>query len=99
MEKAIIRLTESELMEMVNESIRRVCNGKYGLMTNEDVLGNNWHERDDNKNIVSNAYEPFADQIGNDDDEEYDYDPDEPLYGQLPSGDDPTDNELYNGGW
>ena len=73
MGKIIIRLTESELMEMVNESVRMVCSEKYGLTVNETILGDDSNESDE----VFNSYEPFGSQM---DDDEMDFDPDEPLY-------------------
>ncbi len=52
MAKKIIRLTESELHNIVENSVKRILK--------EDVLGNNWHEN--NENSVLNNYEPFKDQ-------------------------------------
>jgi hypothetical protein len=56
--KRIIRLTESDLRQIIRESVRRIIN--------EDVLGNNWNsvKVGDNDNItdISNNYEPFDDQ-------------------------------------
>lgn len=60
--KRIIRLTESELKQMVHESAMKVIRS-----INEDVLGNNWHENDDMD--VANNYEPFADQLETGDNE------------------------------
>ena len=51
MAKRIIRLTESELMNVIKASVNKI------LM--EDVLGNDWHENEDN---VLNNYEAFDDQ-------------------------------------
>ena len=47
--KQIIRLTESELMEIINSSVKR--------MLREDVLGNDWNVNDE----VLNNYEAFED--------------------------------------
>lgn len=60
--KQIIRLTESDLMEIIKGSVKRA------LMT-EDVLGNDWNVNDD----VRNNYEAFdkPDAEYNDDDHEW----------------------------
>lgn len=47
--KKIIRLTESELHNIVSNSIKRILR--------EDVLGDNWHET--HEEDVMNNYEPF----------------------------------------
>lgn len=52
----IVRLTESDLRGMIKEAVRRI--------TNEAVLGNNWHE-DDGTSVLNN-YEPFEDQENHD---------------------------------
>ena len=56
--KRIIRLTESDLRQIIRESVRRIIN--------EDVLGNNWNSvkvgGNDNITDISNNYEPFDDQ-------------------------------------
>lgn len=55
MEK-IIRLTEQDLSSMIKKSLANIMN--------EDVLGDNWQEREDDD--VLNNYEPFEDQEGDD---------------------------------
>lgn len=61
--KKIIRLTESDLHKIIKESVKRIIN--------EDVLGNDWNSVDvganDNVTDVSNNYEPFNDQKGEND--------------------------------
>jgi hypothetical protein len=61
--KRIIRLTESDLRQIVRESVRRIIR--------EDVLGNNWNAvnigSNDNITDISNNYEPFEDQKFNSD--------------------------------
>lgn len=52
--KKIIRLTESELQNIVKASVKRILK--------EDVLGDNWNVSDDNEESVYNNYEPFEDQ-------------------------------------
>lgn len=103
--KKIIRLTESDLHNIIERSVKRVLK--------EDVLGNDWRENDDN---VLNNYEPFEDQIerydaetefrnqhdwGTQGEEEFD-----PTFYEDPDQykddlvHDQTDNELYNyGNW
>lgn len=54
--KKIIRLTESELMDLVSRTARRIIR--------EDVLGDNWHEAEEDS--VLNNYEPFEDQMDDD---------------------------------
>ena len=56
MEK-VIRLTEQDLSNMVKKSLANIMN--------EDVLGDNWREREDDD--VLNNYEPFEDQEEDDD--------------------------------
>ena len=51
--KRIIRLTESDLHRIIRNSVSRILK--------EDILGNDWHQGDDNS--VMNNYEPFEDQI------------------------------------
>lgn len=58
--KKIIRLTESELRDIVKSSVNRILR--------EDVLGNDWNVNDEGG--VFNNYEPFEDQE-EDDNEEY----------------------------
>ena len=109
--KKIIRLTESELRNIVARSVKRIIR--------EDVLGDNWHEAEENE--VMNNYEPFESQEdhnwGGVGDEEIDptyYEPlNEPIgwnddeaegYEEEPDtfmdDHDLTDNELYNyGNW
>ena len=53
--KKIIRLTESELHGVIERAVKRVIK--------EDVLGDNWHEiQQDKEDSVLNNYEPFEDQ-------------------------------------
>ena len=52
----VIRLTEQDLSKMIKKSLANIMN--------EDVLGDNWQERDDDD--VLNNYEPFEDQEGDD---------------------------------
>lgn len=76
--KKIIRLTEDDLGNMIKASLRDAIN--------EGVLGDNWHENDDNS--VMNNYEPFEDQEGSSHDwgvsgesniDPTNYDADEPI--------------------
>ena len=54
--KKIVRLTESDLHRIIKDSVKRILG--------EDVLGNNWHENEDEReNKVLNNYEPFQNQI------------------------------------
>lgn len=60
--KKIIRLTESDLHRIIENSVKRILK--------EDVLGNDWHQ---DETDVLNNYEPFEDQFeglpfGQDDD-------------------------------
>lgn len=50
--KTIIRLTESDLRNIVKQSVDRILR--------EDVLGNDWRENDEES--VMNNYEPFKKQ-------------------------------------
>ena len=50
--KKIIRLTESELHDLISRSVKRIIK--------EDVLGDNWHEAQED--TVMNNYEPFESQ-------------------------------------
>lgn len=50
--RKIIRLTESELHNIVNNAVMRILK--------EDVLGNDWHENEED--AVMNNYEPFESQ-------------------------------------
>lgn len=53
--KKIIRLTESELHNLVARSVKKILR--------EDVLGDNWHEAQaDQQDAVMNNYEPFESQ-------------------------------------
>ena len=54
--KKIIRLTESELRHIIENTTRRIVHERL----NEDVLGDNWHE---NNTSALNNYEPFEDQM------------------------------------
>ena len=60
--KTIVRLTESELNTIIENAARKLAYDKLRNRTiREDVLGNNWHEAE-NDNAFNN-YEPFEDQI------------------------------------
>ena len=48
----VIRLTEQDLSKMIKKSLANIMN--------EDVLGDNWQEREEDD--VLNNYEPFEDQ-------------------------------------
>ena len=101
--KKNIRLTESYLRNVIRESI--------GKVLKEDVLGNDWRENEEDKEVMNN-YEPFESQkedelpFGNEHnwstqgEEEYDpteYDPE--AYMDYYDHD-PNDNELYHyGNW
>ena len=104
--KKIIRLTESDLHRIVKESVNRILK--------EDVLGNDWHENEED--AVMNNYEPFESQEdlpfdGMQDDhdwsgvgeEEFDPtfydDPDQYRDDVINGNDSPSDNDLYNGRW
>lgn len=50
--KKIIRLTESDLHRIIERSVSKILK--------EGVLGNDWHQDEDD---VLNNYEPFEDQI------------------------------------
>lgn len=52
--KTVIRLTESDLNKIIRKSVNRILK--------EDVLGNNWHESDNDMSVYNN-YEPFESQI------------------------------------
>lgn len=59
--KKIIRLTESELMNIVKSSVRKALR--------EDVLGNNWHESDEElEDKQNNNYQAFDSQVDDDHD-------------------------------
>lgn len=111
--KTLVRLTESELNTMINNAAIRLVKDTLSGKLNEDVLGDNWHEVE---NDAFNNYEPFEDQIeryeaeeefrnqhdwGTQGEKEFD-----PTFYEDPDQykDDivhyPTDNELYNyGNW
>jgi hypothetical protein len=59
--KKIIRLTESELQNIVKSSVRRILK--------EDVLGNDWNVSDNES--VYNNYEPFEDQERHEQEDEF----------------------------
>lgn len=101
--RAIIRLTEQDLHRMIRESVRKILR--------EDVLGNDWREREEDENVMNN-YEPFEAQedelnAQKEFDDQYDwstageeYDP--TIYGDGDYEDvqDLSDGDLYrNGGW
>ena len=104
--KKIIRLTESDLHDLISRSVKRIIK--------EDVLGNNWHENQEEDSVLNN-YEPFENQIQRykEEDEfrnnhdwgvegEGQFDPTEYDPEAYIDYDDhePTDNELYHyGNW
>ena len=56
MKKNIIRITESDLHNIIVNTVKRVLK--------EDVLGNDWNAIDDNENFnVNNNYEVFKNII------------------------------------
>lgn len=59
--KKIIRLTESDLHNIVRASVNRILR--------EDVLGNDWNVSDENG--VYNNYEPFNDQERHEQEDEF----------------------------
>ena len=83
--KKIVRLTESDLHRIIKDSVKRILR--------EDVLGNNWHENEDEReNKVLNNYEPFQNQIEN-------YKEDSELNNQYDwgiKGENPLDPTQYN---
>ena len=93
--KRIIRLTESDLHNIIKESVSKLLR--------EDVLGDDWRETES----PYNNYEPFEDQLdgvednhdwGTQGEENFDpteYDPE--VYMEYDDHD-PSDNELYNYG-
>ena len=113
--KKIIRLTESELRDVISKSVKRIIR--------EDVLGDNWHEAEEEKeDSVLNNYEAFEDQkdhnwsgVGEEDIDPTYYEPHDDAIGwnddeaegyvddeldPFIDNHDPTDNELYNyGNW
>lgn len=108
--KKIIRLTESELRNIISNSVRKIIR--------EDVLGDDWRENEEDTNVMNN-YEPFETQMeddpfegmyGNEHDwgtqgeEEFDptyYDDPDQYRDDVIGGvnDSPSDNDLYNGRW
>jgi hypothetical protein len=104
--KKIVRLTESELKKIVENSAIRLVENKLGRKLNEDILGDNWHENDE----VMNNYEPFETQM---DDEDHDFSGqgeeniDPTLYDDLDwyrddvggFNDSPSDGDLYASRW
>ena len=59
--KKIIRLTESDLHRIIKQSVKRILR--------EDVLGDNWHEKEETTPVVDNEkvlnnYEAFEDPMG-----------------------------------
>lgn len=61
--KKIIRLTESDLHDIIKKSVNKIIK--------EDVLGDNWHEIEQDDNVYNN-YEPFEAQM-DDRDNEHDW--------------------------
>ena len=104
--KQIIRLTESELRTIIENTAKQLVKEriKRGLVK-EDVLGDNWHETDDETPF--NNYEPFESQMEDEhnwsgqgeeniDPTFYD-DPDAYRDDVIGWSNDPSDNDLYNG--
>lgn len=65
--KKLIRLTESELKSIIGDTVQSLLG--------EDVLGDDWMQREENDNVMNN-YEPFQSQkqnnaIWDDDDDEF----------------------------
>lgn len=108
--KKIIRLTESDLLGIIQNAVKKAVN--------EDMLGNDWNATAMNKDVANN-YEAFDDQMTDDlpfDLDGGDYDDHDwsgvgeedidPSYYEDPDAykdyddHDPSDNELYNyGNW
>lgn len=100
----IIRLTETDLHNIIRNSVNRILK--------EDVLGNDWTEKEENDNVMNN-YEPFEAQMQMDTqdhdwsgqgEEEFDptfyEDPDQyrdDVIGWNNYDYNPSDNDLYNG--
>ena len=100
----IIRLTETDLHNIIRNSVNRILK--------EDVLGNDWTEKEENDNVMNN-YEPFEAQMQMDaqdhdwsgqGEEEFDptfyEDPDQyrdDVIGWNNYDYNPSDNDLYNG--
>lgn len=82
--KKIIRLTESDLHNIIAKSVKRILR--------EDVLGNNFHEAD---NDVLNNYEPFEDQIERDEAED-EFRNSQEYHDWLSIGEEPTDPTEYD---
>ena len=101
MKKQIIKLTESDLHKIIRESVKKILK--------EDVLGNNWHESDDepfeNKIERFKAEDEFRNQHDWATQGEEEFDPtfyDDPdMYRDDVIGwnGDPSDNDLYNSRW
>ena len=85
-----VRLTESDIKEFVGRVAKRLIK--------EDVLGNNWHEADDDE--VLNNYEPFESQlITGDNDHDWSTvgdDMDPTIYGESKKSINITESELLN---
>ena len=54
MAKKITRITEEQLRNIIINTANRILK--------EDVLGNDWREREEEDDFVLNNYEPFEDQ-------------------------------------
>jgi hypothetical protein len=106
--KKIYRLTETDLRNIIMESVNRILG--------EDVLGNNWDSNEDNEDYVFNNYDPFDDQErfkaeedfrnqhdwGTEGEKQFDptdenpYEDYEDSFHEGWSNYDPTDGELYH---
>ena len=67
MSKQILRLTESELHNLIRKSVNEILQMKKKNVIREDALGDDWNVNPDEEE-VNNNYEPFNDQL--DDEEE-----------------------------
>ena len=106
--KTLVRLTESELNTLINNAAIRLVKDKLSGRLNEDVLGDNWHEAEEEDPF--NNYEPFESQMddgshdwsgqGEEDIDPTFYDDPEWYRDDVIGGNyDPSDGDLYRGGW
>lgn len=64
MPKQILRLTESDLHNLIRKSVNEILQMKKKNVIREDVLGDDWNVNPDEEE-VNNNYEPFNDQLDN----------------------------------
>lgn len=109
--KTIVRLTESELNRLVENAAIRLVKDRISGRMNEDVLGDNWHEAENEDENPFNNYEPFESQM--DDENEHNWsgqgeedidpsyyeDPDYERNDVIGWNDGPSDGDLYRGNW